>query len=71
MEHQLPLFSSVVLRNHFEAIFWQLHISNTPEMQPVRRVNKVKFFLDLLLQCFQANYTPGQEVVIDETMFGF
>ena len=69
--NNVPFFSSLMARNRFEAIFWQLHIGKEPLDQPQRRIHKVKSFLDALVGRFQACYTAGREVAIDETMVGF
>ena len=51
-------------------VFWLLHVGHA-ESQTPRRIDKVKAFLEPLLENFQANYTPSREISVDETMVGF
>ena len=66
----IPFFSRVMARDHFESIFWMLHVSHSTGLV-VKKIDKVQLFLDKIVAKFQAKYTPGQEVVVDETMVKF
>ena len=67
---EIPFFSRVMPRDRFENIFWMLHVSHSTGLV-VKKIDKVRMFLDKILRKFQAKYTPGQEVAVDETMVKF
>jgi len=66
----IPFFSRVMARDRFESIFWMLHVSHSTG-PVVKKIDKVRLFLDKIVAKFQAKYTPGQEVAVDETMVKF
>ena len=67
---QIPFFSRMMSRDRFEIIFWMMHVSHAVS-HPAKRIDKIRTFLDLLLQRFQSKYTPSQHLAIDESMLGF
>ena len=68
---EMPFFSRVLPRDRFELIFWLLHLSHQEEGIQVRRIDKVKPLLDMLLARYQASYKPSRAISVDETMVGF
>jgi len=54
-------------RDRFESILWMLHVSHSTG-PVVEKINEVWLFLDKIMAKFQANYIPGQEVAVDETV---
>ena len=66
----LPFFSWVMACDRFENIIWMLHVSHSTGLV-VKKIDKVQMFLDKNLGKFQAKYTPGQELAVDETMVKF
>ena len=65
-ESEIPFFRRVMSRDRFLQIFWMLHVGDGE-----RRIDKVKPICDALIQNFQHNYHPAQNVAVDETMVGF
>ena len=65
-ESEIPFFRKVMDRDRFLQIFWMLHVGDGP-----RRVDKVKSLCNALIGNFRANYSPSQNVAVDETMVGF
>ena len=66
---RIPFFRNVLSRDHFQEIFWMLHVGtagNTPG-----KIDKIKPFLDVLLPRFQQLYKPSKNLSIDETIVGF
>ena len=66
---EVPFFHRVMPRDRFELLFWLFHISHSSGT--VKRIDKVKLFLDSLLTRFHTCYYPGCELAVDETMVGF
>ena len=66
---EVPLFSRMMSRDHFELVFWVLHASHSTG--PLKKIDKVRLFVEKILAKFQAKYTPTQELAVDETMFKF
>ena len=66
----MPFFTRVMSCDRFELLFWLLYISHC-EGNVVRRVYKIKLFLECLISKFQAHFYPGKELAIDKTMVGF
>ena len=69
-ESQIPFFGRVMPRDHFELIFWMLHVSHT-EGNTQKKVDKVRMLLNKLLERFQQCYYPTCQLAVDETMVGF
>ena len=67
---EIPFFSRVMARDRFEINFWMLHVSHSTGVV-VKKIDKVRLFLDKIVSKFQAKYTPGEEVAVDETMVKF
>ncbi len=68
---EIPFFSRVMPRDRFELIFWMLHISHPTSTGTVKKIDKVRLFLDKILVKFQEKYTPSRELAVDETMLKF
>ena len=66
---EVPFFNRVMPRDRFELLFWLFHVSHSSGT--VKRIDKVKLFLDSLLTRFHTCYNPGCELAVDETMVGF
>ncbi len=66
---EIPFFSRVMARDRFELIFWTLHVSHSTGT--VKKVDKVRLFLDKILSNSQRMYTPSRELSVDETMLLF
>ena len=67
---QIPFFSHMMSRDHFEIIFWMLYVSH-PQTTPMKPIHKISSFLDMLLTRFQSKYPPHQNLTIDESMVCF
>ena len=69
-------FSSVMSSRRFELILKFIHL-NDSESQPSRgepaydKLYKVRPFLDILLENFQTNYQPHQQLSVDESMITY
>ncbi len=68
---EIPFFSRVMPRDRFELIFWMLHISHPTSTGTLKKIDKVRLFLDKILVKFQEKYTPSRELAVDETMLKF
>ena len=66
---EVPFFSRVMSRDRFELIFWMLHVSHS--VGPVKKIDKIRLFLEKILTKFQEKYTPTREMAVDETMLKF
>ena len=66
---EVPFFHRVMPRVRFELLFWLFHVSHSSGT--VKRIDKVKLFLDSLLVRLYTCYYPGCELAVDETMVGF
>ena len=62
-------FPRVMLCDRFELLFWVLHASHSASL--LKRINKVRRFVEKTLSKFQKKYTPTQDLVVDETMLKF
>ena len=63
---EVLFFSCMMPHNHFELVFWVLHVSHSTG--PLKRIDKVRLFVEKILAKFQAKYTPTRELAVDETM---
>ena len=70
-ESHIPYFAKIMPRNRFQLILANLHISHTVPGSSVKKVDKVRMFLDKLLPTFRNLYNPSENLSIDETMIGF
>ena len=68
---KIPFFGRAFQRNRFEQIFWMLHVSKDDPLQPGKKLNKVKYVLDILIPNFQWAFSPTRNLSVDETMIGF
>ena len=68
---EVPFFSRMFPRERFQQIFWMLHVSHEEPDRPVRRIDKVRVILNLLITNFQRCYAPTRNLSVDETMVGF
>ena len=66
---EVLFFSCTMPRNHFELVFWVLHASHSTG--PLKKIDKVRLFVEKILAKFQAIYTPTRELAVDETMLKF
>ncbi len=48
-----------------------LHVSHGDPDQPVKRIDKVKKVVKLLVTNFQSAFAPSRDLSVDETMVGF
>ena len=68
--------SSIMSRDRFLEIFYNLHLANNP-LKPKRgskdygKIYKVKNFTEILRRTFQKNYNFGRCGTIDESMIKF
>ena len=67
----LYFFRSVMPRDRFLQIFWNLHLCDPNMNSRSPRNAKVQPLLDLLVPVFQSKYVPGQHIAVDESMIGF
>ena len=67
----VPFFGRVLPRDRFELIFWMLHVGHSNTGSPMKKIDKVNTFLNMLLSKFRASYDVGRNIAIDETMVGF
>ena len=65
---ELPFFRKVFSRNRFFQIFGTLHAG---DIDSTIRRQKIQPLLDLLCPSFQAAYTPGQHIAVDESVISF
>ena len=63
-----PIFNSTMPRDRFELLLRFWHFCNNEVAVEGNRLFKLKNICDALLKRFQALYTPGKEVSIDESM---
>ena len=69
-ETEVPFFQRVMPRDHFELLFWLLHVSHSQSDQE-KRIDKVGLLLESMLTRLRRRYYPGSELAVDETMVGF
>ena len=67
-EMATPIFNSTVPRDRFELFLRFWHFCNDEVAVESNHLFKLKKICDALLKRFQALYTPGKEVSIDESM---
>ena len=64
------LYRSVMSRDRFLQIYWNLHLCD-PTSPPAGRSGKVQPLLDLLCPKFASAFKPGEFVSVDEAMIAF
>ena len=67
----VPFFDRVLPRDRFELIFWVLHVCHSNTGSPMKKIDKVNTFFNMLLSKFRTSYDVGRNIAIDETMVGF
>ena len=69
---QSPLYKNEIAgkmsRNRFELLLNCIHFSDNEELEDGNRLWKIQPLVDLLLRKYKAVYSPGVDVVIDETL---
>ncbi|CAF1543190.1 unnamed protein product [Adineta ricciae] len=76
MVFQNTFISSIMSRNRFLQIFYNLHLANN-SLEPERgskeysKIYKIKNFTDILRENFKKNYSFGRYGTIDESMIKF
>ena len=63
-----PIFNSTMPRDRFELLLRFWHFSNNDFAVDGDRLSKLRGICNALIERFQALYTPGKEVSIDESM---
>ena len=71
--YAMPIFGSTMSRNRFQLLLTMLHYNNNEQApaptDPDRdRLYKLRPIIDHLADRFQALYTPGRDVVVDESL---
>lgn len=64
----LPFFRSVFSRDRFFQIFGALHVG---DIDSSTKRGKIQPFLDIVCPAFEAAFTPGQQIAIDESVIAF
>jgi len=67
---EIPFFHRVMPRDHFELLFWMLHVSHST-VSPPKRIDNMGMLLDRLIRKFQDSYAPSRNLAVDETMLRF
>ena len=67
----LSHYRSVLSRDRFLQIFWNLHLCDPTAPQGCPRSTKVQPLLDLLCPLFESAFKPGEYVAVDEAMIAF
>lgn len=66
-----PFARTVMSRNRFELLLQMLHFSEDDETNKLDRLHRVRNLLQMLNTNFQNNYTPTEDLCIDESMIPF
>lgn len=66
--YNIPLPRSTMSRNRFEKLLSNLHFANNETIVKNNRLGKVLPLVDLLTVNYQKVFSPGKEIVVDETM---
>uniref|UniRef100_A0A182YSQ5 DDE_Tnp_1_7 domain-containing protein n=1 Tax=Anopheles stephensi TaxID=30069 RepID=A0A182YSQ5_ANOST len=66
--YNFSLPSSIMSRNSFELLLSNIHFVNNNTITPQDRVGKIFQFCNQLQDNFQKVYTPGDDIVIDESL---
>ncbi|CAK9796923.1 PiggyBac transposable element-derived protein 4 [Anthophora quadrimaculata] len=66
--YNFPLPRSKMPRNRFELLLTNLHFANNETMEEGSRLGKVLPLLNLLTDNYQKVFSPGEDIVVDETM---
>ena len=64
----LPFFRSVFSRDRFFQIFGALHVG---DVDGSTKRGKIQPFLDLICPAFEAAFTPGRQISVDESVITF
>ena len=70
---RVPFFGEVFTRKRFLQIFWMLHLEtvSTSDHSLRTRTQKVSNFLKYIDARFREHFIPGQNLSVDESVFGF
>lgn len=63
-----PIFGNVMPRDRFLAISKYLHLCNYDNIDRTDRLHKIRPLFDLVESKFRRNYTPNQEISIDQSL---
>lgn len=66
--YNFKLPSTVMSRNRFEILLSNLHFTDNTSISPKDRQGKIINLMDKLQEKYQKVYTPGENIVIDETL---
>lgn len=66
-----PFPRTVMSRNRFELLLKMLHFSDKDDENKEDRLHRVRQLVDNLNENFKNNYTPGEDICIDESMVPF
>lgn len=66
--YNFPFPRSKMSRNRFELLLANLHFANNEMMEEGSRLGKVLPLLNLLTDNYQKVFSPGEDIVVDETM---
>ena len=66
--YNVKLPSTVMSRNRFEILLSNLHFTDNTSISPKDRQGKIINLMDKLQEKYQKVYTPGENIVIDETL---
>ena len=71
------IFGHYMSRNHFQDIFWNLHVSDPDETNPLKGeadhdpLFLVRLKVDMMQRNFHTKYRPGKELSLDESTCPF
>ena len=66
---ETPIFSKTMSRNRFQKILKYLHFSDNKNMPPnADRLYKVQHLIDYFSKKFEENFSPGQNISVNEGM---
>ncbi|XP_014484795.1 PREDICTED: piggyBac transposable element-derived protein 4-like [Dinoponera quadriceps] len=66
--YNFPFPRSKMSRNRFKLLLANLHFANNETIEEGSRLGKVLPLLNLLIDNYQKVFSPGEDIVIDETM---
>ena len=55
-------------RNRFGLLLANLHFANNRTIEPSSRLGKVSPLINILIDNYQKIFSPGEDIVVDETM---
>lgn len=69
MGQQFP--QTIMSRNRFELLLQMLHFSQRDEDNRMDRLHRVRNLLNIMNNNFKKNYTPGEDLCVDESVVPF